>query len=50
MAEMEKTMALMTQKLTEPGTDDIVQGPWALPAAYWTMSERYSKKHTYKSQ
>ena len=28
MAEMEKTMALMTQKLMKPGTSDGAQGSW----------------------
>ena len=27
MSKMEKKMALMTQKLTEPGTNDGAQGP-----------------------
>ena len=43
MAEMEKIMSLMTQKLTEPGTDDGDQGPWDLSAASLTTSERYAK-------
>ena len=47
---MEKTMALMTQKRTEPGTSDSAQGPWYLPAAYWKTSESYAKHHTYKFQ
>ena len=38
MAEMEKTMVLMTQKLTEPGTGNGSQGPLDLPAASWTTS------------
>ena len=50
MAETEKTMALITKKVMEPGTGDDYQGPWYLPAASWTTSERYSKKHIYKSQ
>ena len=36
-------MALMTQKLTEPGIVYGAQGTWALPAASWTTSERYAK-------
>ena len=50
MEEMEKTMALWLKKLTEPGTGDGAQGPWDLPSASWTMSERYTKKYTYKYQ
>ena len=48
MAEMENMMALMTQKLTEPGTIDGTQGPWDLSSTYFTASERYDKHHTYK--
>ena len=50
MEEMEKKMALITQKLTEIDTIDGDQGPWDLPTASWTMSERYAKNNTYKPQ
>ena len=45
MAEMEKTMAPMNQKLTEPGTWDGAQGHWALPETSWMTSDSYTKKH-----
>ena len=48
MVEMEKTMTLMTKKITEPGTGDGVQGPWYLPAASWMTSDSYAKHYTYK--
>ena len=47
---MEKTMALMNQKITEPDTGDSAQGPLALPAASWIMSDRYAKHHILKTQ
>ena len=36
-------MALMTQKLTEPGTGNGAQGPEALPVDSWMTSKRYDK-------
>ena len=44
MAEMEKAISLMNQKLTAPGNVNGAQGPCALPVALYTTSERYSKK------
>ena len=46
---MEKKMALINKKLMETGTDGGAQGPWDLPAASWTTSERYSKNKHFRN-